>query len=123
MQDDKETTRIEIFSDGTFAITITLLVLEIKAPGHGWLRRKVSRIRLAGAWRGYLAFFVSFVTILAIWAHHHWMSSRSAAANVRDIQGKQTMVHAGEMAASGASWTALPVKNEVRVVLYRFQGS
>lgn len=34
MQDDKETTRIEIFSDGAFAIIITLLVLEIKAPGH-----------------------------------------------------------------------------------------
>jgi uncharacterized membrane protein len=73
MQNDKETTRIEIFSDGVFAIAITLLVLEIKLPSHEVVTEKGLAHSLAAAWPGYLAFFISFVTILAIWAHHHWI--------------------------------------------------
>ncbi|XWX55669.1 DUF1211 domain-containing protein [Methylosinus sporium] len=54
MQNDKETTRIEIFSDGVFAIAVTLLVLEIKLPSH----EVVTAHSLAAAWPGYLAFFI-----------------------------------------------------------------
>jgi len=67
-----ETVRIEAFSDGVFAIAITLLVLGINVP----------RIRELGAggnlgstlikqWPHYLAFVTSFITILAMWVNHH----------------------------------------------------
>ncbi|HSE44259.1 MAG TPA: TMEM175 family protein [Gemmatimonadales bacterium] len=61
------TGRLEAFSDGVFAIAITLLVLEIGVPaGSGG--------HLLGAlgdqWPSYLAYLVSFSTIGAVWFAH-----------------------------------------------------
>ncbi|HEY8202983.1 MAG TPA: TMEM175 family protein [Actinomycetota bacterium] len=62
-----ETTRLEAFSDGVFAIAITLLIIEVHPPaGSGPLAR-----RLVEAWPGYVAYIVSFVTIGVMWANHH----------------------------------------------------
>ena len=64
-----ETARIEAFSDGVFAIAITLLILEIQVPPqtpHGGLRAA-----LAGLWPSYLAFLASFMTIGIMWLNHH----------------------------------------------------
>ena len=64
-----ETARIEAFSDGVFAIAITLLILEIKVPpqtGHDVLRPA-----LLDLWPSYLAFVSSFMTIGVMWLNHH----------------------------------------------------
>ena len=64
-----ETARIEAFSDGVFAIAITLLILEIQVPPqtpHGGLRSA-----LADLWPSYLAFLASFMTIGVMWLNHH----------------------------------------------------
>lgn len=63
-----ETGRVEAFSDGVFAIAITLLILEIKVPhsdGDQLLRD------LAAQWPSYFAFLGSFVTIGVMWINHH----------------------------------------------------
>lgn len=67
-----ETARIEAFSDGVFAIAITLLVLDLKVPkeleaGHSL------RAALLAQWPAYLAFVTSFLTILVMWVNHHRM--------------------------------------------------
>jgi uncharacterized membrane protein len=64
-----ETARIEAFSDGVFAIAITLLILEIQVPPrtpHGGLRAA-----LVDLWPSYLAFLASFMTIGVMWLNHH----------------------------------------------------
>jgi TMEM175 potassium channel family protein len=64
-----ETARIEAFSDGVFAIAITLLILEIQVPPqtpHGSLRGA-----LLDLWPSYLAFLASFMTIGVMWLNHH----------------------------------------------------
>ncbi len=71
MREEKETGRIEAFSDGVFAIAITLLVLEIKVPSHAEVSDRGMWHALFSLWPAYLAFFISFVTIFVIWAHHH----------------------------------------------------
>jgi uncharacterized membrane protein len=59
-----DTARILAFSDGVFAIAITLLILELKVPHveTGLLRA------LLDEWPSYLSFVMSFVVIGVIWA-------------------------------------------------------
>src|ERR1051325_4965783 len=66
---ENETARVEAFSDGVFAIAITLLILEIKVPpvGHdGHLREALAQL-----WPSYLAYVASFATIGVMWLNHH----------------------------------------------------
>src|SRR5256886_1464698 len=70
----KETGRIEAFSDGVFAVAITLLVFDLKVPPQSALEA----ISVAGLgkvlyeqWPSYLAFITSFATILIMWVSHH----------------------------------------------------
>jgi uncharacterized membrane protein len=68
----KETGRIEAFSDGVFAIAVTLLVLELKVPQ---LAEEANSTELWSAlqshWPSYAAYLVSFMTILIVWVNHH----------------------------------------------------
>jgi|tagenome__1003787_1003787.scaffolds.fasta_scaffold20624896_2 uncharacterized membrane protein len=62
------TNRLEAFSDGVFAIAITLLVLEIHVPEHpeeGLARALVDQ------WPAYASYVVSFFVIGIIWINHH----------------------------------------------------
>ena len=64
----KETARVEAFSDGVFAIAITLLVLDLKVPSQSPLLAG-----LAAEWPVFVAYIISFVFILIMWMNHHWM--------------------------------------------------
>jgi len=62
-----ETGRVEAFSDGVFAIAITLLILTIEPPSRGeHLGHELLRL-----WPSYLAYAVSFVTVGIMWVNHH----------------------------------------------------
>ncbi len=60
--------RLEAFSDGVFAVAITLLVIDlaVPVPGHGTLGRQ-----LVSHWPSFAAYGVSFLTIGIIWVNHH----------------------------------------------------
>jgi uncharacterized membrane protein len=63
--------RLEAFSDGVFAIAITLLVLEIAVPAIEEIHSSGDALRgIAHEWPVYLAYFVSFMTIGAVWIEH-----------------------------------------------------
>ena len=61
-----QTSRMEAFSDGIFAIASTLLVLDLAIPG---VRSDVGH-RLVEQWPTYLAYVVSFATIGNAWLNH-----------------------------------------------------
>jgi TMEM175 potassium channel family protein len=73
-----DTTRTEAFSDGVFAIAITLLVLDINVPeaelGDLWRG-------IAHQWPAYLGYATSFITIGGIWLAHHSVFRRLQYAN------------------------------------------
>jgi uncharacterized membrane protein len=71
-------TRMEAFSDGVFAIAITLLVLELSVPegSEGQLLSAVLSL-----WPSYLAYIVSFATIGATWLGHNSITHYMHGAN------------------------------------------
>jgi uncharacterized membrane protein len=69
---ESTTTRLEAFSDGVFAIAITLLVLEIRLPPEAAVDHAGGLARaLLGLWPSYAGYAVSFVTVGIMWANHH----------------------------------------------------
>ena len=72
------TGRTEAFSDGVFAIAITLLVLDIRVPASAFddLWRGIVH-----EWPAYLAYATSFITIGGIWLAHHGIFRRLRYAN------------------------------------------
>ncbi len=72
------TGRVEAFSDGVFAIAITLLVLDINVPASSFddLWKAI-----AHEWPSYLGYVTSFLTIGGIWLAHHGMFRRMRYAN------------------------------------------
>ena len=69
---DNDTGRIEAFSDGVFAIAITLLIIEIGVP-HLEDEPPGTTLpqALVGLWPSYLGYLISFLQIGVIWANHH----------------------------------------------------
>src|SRR5215471_19607886 len=73
-----ETSRIEAFSDGVFAIAITLLVLEIKIPTPA---KGPLSVALLQQWPSYLAFIMSFAFIGIMWINHHRLFTHIRRSN------------------------------------------
>jgi len=74
--------RIEAFSDGVFAIIVTLLVLDLKPPdllhklsvselGHGLL----SQLPM------FLSWLISFIIVCKFWLNHHYIFGQARSAN------------------------------------------
>jgi uncharacterized membrane protein len=69
---DKETQRLEAFSDAVFAIAITLLILDLKVP-RGTDSGIALVYALLGQWPVYMGFVISFMTLGIMWVNHHRM--------------------------------------------------
>jgi TMEM175 potassium channel family protein len=67
------TNRLEAFSDGVFAIAITLLIIEIKVPSHDDLHGHTLMTYILQQWPRYFAYILSFVMIGIYWANHHYL--------------------------------------------------
>ena len=76
------TSRLEAFSDGVFAVAITLLVLQFTVP------EVVSGKLLAnllGQWPQLVTYIASFLTVGVVWVNHHTIF-RNLRAVDRTIQ-------------------------------------
>lgn len=75
-----DTARTEAFSDGVFAIAITLLVLDIRVPPAAFDNLGQG---IVDEWPSYLGFATSFLTIGGIWLAHHGVFRRLRYADNR----------------------------------------
>ncbi len=70
--------RLEAFSDGVFAVAITLLALNLAVggPGHGPLLQQLGQ-----HWPTFIAYLISFFTIGIIWVNHHALTTNIRVVN------------------------------------------
>ena len=59
--------RLSMFSDGVFAVLITVLVLELRPPERPTFEA------LLGLWPTWLSYAVSYLFIAIVWANHHYL--------------------------------------------------
>ncbi len=69
---ERGTERVEAFSDGVFAIAITLLILDVKIPHSPGMTIDLL-LELLRLWPSYFALVLSFVMIGIYWANHHYV--------------------------------------------------
>jgi uncharacterized membrane protein len=72
--------RAEAFSDGVFAVAITVLVFNLLAIGSPGLTSRPYHL-LLNAWPSYFAYVVSFLTIGIMWMNHHTMFAHVSKVN------------------------------------------
>ena len=71
---EKDTGRVEAFSDGVFAVALTLLVVSLAVPEIAANRAVDARSllhALAAQWPQFVAFAASFFSVLLLWISHH----------------------------------------------------
>jgi TMEM175 potassium channel family protein len=83
-----ETSRLETFADGVFAIAATLLVLEIAVP-HVTDGQSLGQA-LLDLWPSYLAYATSFITIGIMWVNHH-----TVFRQIREVDLRFTYLNLG----------------------------
>lgn len=62
---------METFSDAVFAVAITLLALDLKAPHVAAKTNQAVLAAMGDNWPQYLGLFISFAALLLVWANHH----------------------------------------------------
>jgi uncharacterized membrane protein len=71
--------RLSAFSDGVFAVLITVLVLELRPPESPTFEALLS------LWPTWLSYAVSYVFIAIVWANHHHLMRYATEATPRLI--------------------------------------
>jgi uncharacterized membrane protein len=69
--------RLSFFSDGVFAVLITVLVLELRPPDHPTFAA------LLQLWPTWLSYAVSYLFIAIVWTNHHYLLRHASEATPR----------------------------------------
>jgi uncharacterized membrane protein len=135
MADTMTKGRLEAFSDGVFAIIITIMVLELRPP-HG-----TDLVSLLNVWPIFLSYLLSFLVLAIYWVNHHglfqlahhvdtgvlWSNNfllfflslvpfSTAYMGENDFAPFPTAVYAGSMLLCGIAF--IPVRQAVMAQMY-----
>jgi uncharacterized membrane protein len=81
-QGELRLTRLEAFSDGVFAIIVTLLVLELKVPAlHDHTSVRELAQQLLTLLPKFLSWLISFIIVCKFWLNHHHILGLACHAN------------------------------------------
>ena len=74
--------KLEAFSDGVFAVAMTLLIYHIEVPSFINNKTNAQLLQhLQNLWPYYVSLFTSFFTLLIMWVNHHNMLKKVQQVN------------------------------------------
>lgn len=125
------TARVETFSDGVFAIAITLLVLNLVVPHAQETARLSASQEVLGShllytlgrqWAAYVSFAISFVIVGVVWANHRVMFTFiTRADHILIVLNTLLLMNVAFIpfpAAILGQYIGVPTEQKVAVMLY-----
>ena len=104
--------RLIMFSDGVFAIIITILVLELRAP------ESASFAALAELWPTALSYAVSYLFLAIVWVNHHHLLQYAQSATPRLIWVNFAHLFSMSLLPFSTAWMARTELAPVPVAVY-----
>jgi uncharacterized membrane protein len=104
--------RLIIFSDGVFAIIITILVLELRAP------ESASFGALLELWPEVLSYAVSYLFLAIVWVNHHHLLQYADAATPRLIWANFAHLFSMSLLPFSTAWMSRTELAPAPVALY-----
>ncbi len=104
--------RLNAFSDGVFAIIITIMVLELKKPEEPTFEA------LFHLWPTWISYAVSYLFIAIVWVNHHYLLKYARAASFRLIWGNFAHLFSVSLIPILTVWIAESKLAPVPVALY-----
>jgi uncharacterized membrane protein len=100
------------FSDGVFAVIITILVLELRPP------KEASFVALLELWPTGISYAVSYLFIAIVWVNHHHLLQFAESATHRLIWGNFAHLFAVSLMPFATAWIASTRLGAVPVAFY-----
>jgi uncharacterized membrane protein len=104
--------RMNAFSDGVFAVIITILVLELRPP------REANFAVLLELWPTAISYTISYLFIAIVWVNHHHLLRFPDAATHRLIWGNFAHLFAVSLLPFATAWIASTRLGAVPVAVY-----
>jgi uncharacterized membrane protein len=104
--------RLASFSDGVFAVIITIMVLQLRLPAQP------SFHALADAWPTAVSYAVSYVLIVIMWINHHFLWGFAEHSTPRLILWNFVHMFAASLVPFATAWVADTRMESVPVFVY-----
>jgi uncharacterized membrane protein len=104
--------RLGALSDGVFAIIITILVLDLRAP------KSASIQAILSLWPQGLSYAVSYLLLAIVWVNHHYLFRYAALATPRLLWGNFAHLFSVSLVPFATSWIAETRLGAIPVALY-----
>ena len=104
--------RLSAFSDGVFAVLITVLVLELRPPQLPTFEA------LLGLWPAWLSYAVSYLFIAIVWTNHHYLMRYAAEATPRLLWFNFAHLFSMSLLPFSTAWMAVSELAPQPVALY-----
>ena len=114
---DTSLERINAFSDGIFAIIITIMVLDLKKP------EEASFAALWHLWPTWVSYIASYIFIAIVWINHHFLFKNAIHCTPRLIWANFGHLFAVSLIPFLTGWMAETRLADVPVALYAFDFS
>src|SRR5262245_346932 len=104
--------RLSTFSDGVFAVLITVLVLELRPPEHPTFKA------LLLLWPTWLSYAVSYLFIAIVWMNHHYLMRYAADATPRLLWFNFAHLFSMSLLPLSTAWMAVSKLSPQPVAFY-----